>query len=141
MMGKPYVRSVSPDTGEVDTKQKDEERIFKMKKKIIISLILAMCCIIASIPASAGEAATCPPHKSFIHLCGGYAGLEDASHYFVNAAGNTIRCGAQEIRFWTRSYCGICYEEVNTSPRRTHKHGEQSHVCDETLNNNYCPIT
>ena len=35
----------------------------------------------------------------------------------------------------------VCYEEVNTSPRRTHKHGEQSHVCDETLNNNYCPIT
>ena len=110
-----------------------------MKRKVIL-ILLAMCYIIASIPASGAETAECPPHSDFINLCGGFAGWEDASHTYVNAAGNIVTCPAKDIMFYTATYCGKCYDEMNNSMNRTHKHGEEGHVCDETKNNNDCPL-
>lgn len=137
MMGKPYVRSVSPDTGKVDTKQKDKERIFKMKKKIIISLILAMCCIIASIPASAVEN-DCVYHKFEHAWC--VNSCEDPiniTHTYTASSGAQLSCTFSEVFYIEVEYCVECGETRYDT--QTHLHRIEGHKCG-ALNGIVCPL-
>ena len=114
-----------------------------MKSKIILSLVLAICCVIASIPASAAETATCPPHTSFIKLCGGFAEEESQKithSYDANGDGYVDNdCTYMIIEFYTAVYCSNCYDEMANSMKTTHTHGIGDHICGES-NYNACPL-
>lgn len=104
-----------------------------MKKKIIISLILAMCCIVVSIPVAASiddGASTydiiCKPHGEFTYACGGGTPEEEAdSHEFTTSVG-TATCTYTAYKSRTYISCGICNKIINSS--HYHSHGGYGHV-------------
>lgn len=124
MMVKPYVRSVSSDTGKVDTKHGEKKGFIEMKKKIIISLILAMCCIMASIPASA--TGTCSPGCSdWSYVCMDYDSTRELTHRYTASNGLTQTCTYLVIRYEHEAYCGVCH--YPKAGDQTHIHAEAGH--------------
>lgn len=111
-----------------------------MKKKIIISLILAMCCIMASVPTGAvGTSEDCPPCGPFTHDCGGFAEVRSAKHEYEISTDVYETCYAVEHLYYTISHCTKCLQPINGSGERTHSHGVDSHTCG-AANNTGCPI-
>ena len=112
-----------------------------MKKKIIISLILAMCCIVASIPASAvTDDVVCIEHGPWLELCGGFYKERTVAHNF-EVEGYAKKCYYTEVRYYTRRYCEICAYEDETL--HSHIHGYYGHEYPELCGGetwNYCTI-
>ena len=108
-----------------------------MKKKIIISLILAMCCIIASIPASAGENSeqgSCNPCGPWIKICSGFYEAIPKEH----PASSGGDCHYNLYIFSHEVWCEQCVEQ--RPGNYTHSHGEGDHTCGDVINNTTCEL-
>lgn len=102
-----------------------------MKKKIIISLILAMCCIMASIPASAVDevaptAITCKVHSSYYLACDYAMNVTTETHEVTLSTGGIIICEYTNYDARTYICCGVCQYIVQDN--RFHSHGDLGHT-------------
>ena len=108
-----------------------------MKKKIIISLILAMCCIFVSIPASA-ECDTCGGNDLIFAWCGSTGEMGRSSHrvYDDSPVGST-RCD-YDIRVYEEGeFCETC-DTVTFDFR--HGHGKYDHSYCGAANSEGCSL-
>lgn len=108
-----------------------------MKKKIIISLILAMCCIVASIPASA-NCDTCGGSDLIFAWCRSTGEMGQSSHrIYDNSPAGSTPC-YYEIRVYEEGeFCDDC--DTVTYGRR-HGHGEYSHSHCGAANSEGCSL-
>lgn len=104
-----------------------------MKKKIILSLILAMCCIMASIPASAADD-TCDECGPFVYLCYSTGEYTTSTHYVYSAD--------DYCTFECRVYVAekTCEECVTVASTRTHGHGKYNHTLCGASNSEGCSL-
>lgn len=95
-----------------------------MKKKIIISLFLAMCCIMASIPASAVEN-ECITHDWEYYYC---ARASTPYREYTHSDGY-VECTYQITRYYAVFYCTYCYD-VWHAYETEHTHEIVGHIED-----------
>lgn len=97
-----------------------------MKKKIIISLILAMCCIVASVPVSA-VVNDCVYHALEYAWCvRGDPQYIALTHYYQNLNGSSKLCNYQVMMYRAVEYCEECGETF-LDQAGDHDHGEIGH--------------
>lgn len=96
-----------------------------MKKKIIISLILAMCCVLIAIPVSA-KCLTC---GSFYEACSGKV-IRDvqATHYYFDEYGSEAECTFYKTGVRSIFKCNTCHSTHETMIS-LHNHGWNTHEC------------
>ena len=102
-----------------------------MKKRLLICLILSICCIISSIPASAvTDDNECIEHGPFVYWCRtlGYTRVESCDYIIYSPENPEVmidRCSYTSMSYETRKICEFCLDEVIIdSP---HGHGEYGH--------------
>lgn len=117
-----------------------------MKKRLLICLILSICCIISSIPASATtDDIVCIQHGPFVYWCR-YLGYTYTVTHPYDANGNgsvddeiendVERCEYLTRAYETRKICEVCvYEVIVDSP---HGHAQNSHTLCGAPNSEGC---
>lgn len=113
---------------QMTNKRKDND----MKRKMITSLILVMCCAIASIPASADfppsgispQAIICDECGPFMYRCTDVYAENKQTHRY-QYAGYWKICEYVYVQSYTRRVCDIC---GNMSISGLHGHGDQGHT-------------
>lgn len=103
-----------------------------MKNKIFISLILVMCCAIASIPASADlptsgispQSIICDECGPFTYRCTDVYKESSRTHRF-QYAGYWKTCEYVYVESYTRRVCNTC---GNATINGLHEHGEKDHT-------------
>ena len=108
-----------------------------MKKKIIISLILAMCCIVASIPASA-ECDTCGGNDLVFAWCRSTGRMGQSSHFVYYEDGRGGEPCKYDIRVYEEGE--FCDECDSVTYDRLHGHGEYNHSFCGAANSEGCSL-
>ena len=99
-----------------------------MKKKIIVSLILAACCIMASIPTSADSiqrAIICDEHGPFMSPRCLDVRITEPREHKVMYDGYQKTCTYYYESAYTFRTCTVCNKTVITG---IHRHGENDHT-------------
>lgn len=107
-----------------------------MKKKNIISLILAMCCIVASIPASA-NCDTCGGNDLVFAWCRSTYEMGQSSHRVYEGSSGSIPCYYDIWVYEEGEFCDVC-DAVTFE--RLHGHGKYNHSYCGAANSEGCSL-
>lgn len=104
-----------------------------MKRKMIVSLFLVICCIITSIPVGAAENG-CSYHKYEYAWCV-YSHTVNMHHTYTKPNGTQHTCNYSDVYYIEIEYCIECGE---TREGQTHLHRVEAHECG-AVNGTVCP--
>ena len=116
-----------------------------MRSKFIVSFLLVICCLIASVPVSADVT----PRAIICDQCGPYINADchdvyenETKHHTFVYQGAQKTCYYVYVRAYTFEECAVCGQGWVTG---LHVHGQKGHIqpycgTDGYFNSLYCPI-